>query len=189
VIASTGVFPCCHWRVSASPFDRTLLGTLYARHHEELFRFAARFTGDPDLAEDIVQEAFMRLADRPPDALETVRPWLFRAATTIAIDAHRTRRRRVALAEAGAVAGRLPMGQAPPDPATAAEQADLRRRVRDALEELDPRDRALLLMREEGFAHHEIADAVGTTTKSVGTMIARALNKLARHLELDESDL
>jgi DNA-directed RNA polymerase specialized sigma24 family protein len=44
-------------------------------------------------------------------------------------------------------------------------------------------------MREEGFAHHEIAETVGTTTKSVGTMIARALEKLARHLELDESDL
>ena len=38
-------------------------------------------------------------------------------------------------------------------------------------------------------AHHEIADAVGTTTKSVGTMIARALARLARHLELDETDL
>jgi DNA-directed RNA polymerase specialized sigma24 family protein len=37
-------------------------------------------------------------------------------------------------------------------------------------------------MREEGFAHHEIADAVGTTTGSVGTMIARALNKLAGEL-------
>jgi RNA polymerase sigma-70 factor (ECF subfamily) len=175
--------------VSASLFDRTLLGTLYARHHEELFRFAARFTGDPDLAEDIVQDAFVRLADRPPDTVETVRPWLFRAATTIAIDAYRMRRRRIALAEAGAVAGRLPMGEPALDPAAAAEQSDLRKRVRDALEELEPRDRAMLLMREEGFAHREIADAVGTTTKSVGTMIARALEKLARHLELDESDL
>jgi DNA-directed RNA polymerase specialized sigma24 family protein len=57
------------------------------------------------------------------------------------------------------------------------------------LNQLEPRDRAVLLMREEGFAHREIADAVGTTTKSVGTMIARALEKLSRHLELSESDV
>lgn len=175
--------------MSASPFDRSLLGALYARHHEELFRYAARFTGDSDLAEDVVQEAFVRLAEHPPGAADALRAWLFRAATNIAIDVHRTSRRRIALAEAGAGAGRLPMSEPAPDPAQAAEQADLRRKVRDALDQLEPRDRAVLLMREEGFAHHEIAEAVGTTTKSVGTMIARALAKLARHLKLDHTDL
>jgi len=47
----------------------------------------------------------------------------------------------------------------------------------------------VLLMREEGFAHREIAEAVGTTTASVGTMIARALDKLARLLPLDADAL
>ena len=44
-------------------------------------------------------------------------------------------------------------------------------------------------MREEGFAHREIADAIGTTTGSVGTMIARALDKLAERLSLDGEDM
>ena len=57
------------------------------------------------------------------------------------------------------------------------------------MDQLEPRDRTVLLMREEGFTHHEIADAVGTTTKSVGTMIARALAKLAQRLDLDGFDL
>jgi DNA-directed RNA polymerase specialized sigma24 family protein len=38
-------------------------------------------------------------------------------------------------------------------------------------------------MREEGFTHREIADAVGTTTGSVGTMFARALAKLEDGLD------
>jgi DNA-directed RNA polymerase specialized sigma24 family protein len=38
----------------------------------------------------------------------------------------------------------------------------------------------------EVFSHREIAEAVGTTTGSVGTMIARALDKLATRLQLDE---
>jgi DNA-directed RNA polymerase specialized sigma24 family protein len=43
-------------------------------------------------------------------------------------------------------------------------------------------------MREEGFAHREIAEAVGTTTGSVGTLIARALDRLAQQLPLDAED-
>lgn len=175
--------------MSESPFDRELLGTLFARHHEELFRYAARFTGEPDLAEDIVQDAFVRLAEHPEVDAAAHRAWLYRVATTIAIDAGRSTRRREALAVAGVATGRLAVGDTGPDPARAAEQSDLRTRVRSALDQLEARDRAVLLMREEGFAHTEIADAVGTTTKSVGTMIARALEKLARHLDLDERDV
>lgn len=175
--------------MSGSRFDRDLLGELYARHHAELFRYAARFTGDPDLAEDIVQDAFLRLAEQPEVTPAAHRAWLYRVATTIAIDAGRASRRHETLAAAGVAMGRLAVGDAGPDPARAAEQADIRGKVREALNHLEPRDRAVLLMREEGFAHHEIANAVATTTKSVGTMIARALDRLARHLDLDERDL
>jgi RNA polymerase sigma-70 factor (ECF subfamily) len=169
-----------------SSFDEPLLGSLYARHGEELARYAARFTGDPDLAADVVQETFLRLTRRPPNDLLAVRPWLFRVATTIALDMMRVHRRRATLTAAHA--GRLPVADATPDPAEFAEREDLRRRVREVLEQMDPRDRAVLLMREEGFAHHEIAEAVGTTTKSVGTMIARALVRLAKRLNFDGAD-
>ncbi len=173
--------------MSESRFDRELLGALYAQHQGELFRYATRYTGDADLAEDIVQEAFMRLAERPPVDLVAIRAWLYRSVTTIAIDTHRTHRRRGVIAEHRA--DFLPAPQAGPDPAAAAEQAEIRVKVHAALEQLDERDRTVLLMREEGFAHREIAEAVGTTTKSVGTMIARALVKLAQHLDLDGTDV
>jgi len=162
------------------------LAELFERHHGELYRYVARFTGDADLAEDVVQDVFVRLAERPPRDTDRLRGWLFRAATTIALDALRGERRRLVLVR-GRV-DRLPMGEAPPDPGVLAERAETQRRVREALGELNEKDRAVLLMREEGFAHREIAEAVGTTTKSVGTMIARALEKLARHLDLDRED-
>lgn len=38
----------------------------------------------------------------------------------------------------------------------------------------------MLLMQQEGFSHREIAEAVGTTEKSVGTMLARALKRFAK---------
>jgi DNA-directed RNA polymerase specialized sigma24 family protein len=44
-------------------------------------------------------------------------------------------------------------------------------------------------MREEGFLHREIAETVGTTTKSIGTMLVRALNKLAQDLGEEVEEL
>lgn len=162
------------------------LEELFARHHAELYRYAARFTGDADLAEDVVQDVFVRLAERPPARHDALRGWLFRVATTIALDAMRGARRRLELVRGRPE--RVPMGGAPPDPAAEVEREETRRRVRAALLQLNEKERAILLMREEGFTHHEIAAAVGTSTKSVGTMIARALEKLAQRLDLDAED-
>lgn len=84
---------------------------------------------------------------------------------------------------------RLPMGEAPEVPDRALELKQTQALVRSALDVLSSRDRTLLLMREEGFSHQEIAKAVGTTTKSVGSMIARALRKLSTELSRPENDL
>jgi len=159
------------------------LERLFARHRDELFRYAARYTGDADVAEDIVQDVFVRLAERPPRHALEMRAWLYRVCTTIAIDWLRSSRRKVALVRDRSAD--VPVPANAPDPAAEVEREEVRLRVRAALAQLNEKERTVLLMREEGFAHLEIADAVGTTTKSVGTMIARALDKLARRLDLD----
>jgi RNA polymerase sigma-70 factor (ECF subfamily) len=84
---------------------------------------------------------------------------------------------------------RAGVGDAPRDPESKAESKERKRVVRQALAMLQEKEQTVLLMREEGFSHREIAEAVGTTTGSVGTMIARALDKLAKELPLDAEDL
>lgn len=160
---------------------------MFARHQGELFRYVARFTGDADLAEDVVQDVFVQLAVRPPRHDGQLRAWLFRVATTTAIDAQRRTRRRLALIDTRRL--ELPLPAPPPDPAVQLAREEDRRRVRDALDTLKEKERAVLLMREEGFTHREIAAAVGTTTGSVGTMFARALDKLAARLDLAKEDV
>jgi RNA polymerase sigma factor (sigma-70 family) len=154
---------------------------LFTDHYEGLFRYLVRLTGDPDLAADVAQETFVRLVDRKPDN-NGIRAWLYRVATNIVRDESRVRRRRVELLEASP--DRVPHG----DPAlTPDRELDLREKqavVRAALAVLSVRDRTVLVMREEGYSHQEIAEAVGTTTKSVGSMIARSLRKLANELAL-----
>lgn len=151
---------------------------LYREHAGVLYRYVARLTGDDDVAADAVQETFVRLVERDAPPRET-RGWLFTVATRWAFERARTQARRVRLLAAGA--GALAPSAAP-DPAAELEAAEQRRLVRDALAALSERDRTVLLMREEGFSHREIADAVGTTTKSVGTIVARALDRLAAEL-------
>lgn len=151
----------------------------FALHHAALERYLARLTGDQDLAADVAQEAFVRLLEQePPPA--AVRPWLFRVATNLVRDAaRRTRRRQVLVLD-----GRAPLahGDPPPAPDQRIDRDRARRLVRAALDELSPKERRALLMREEGFRHREIADALGTTTGSIGTLLSRAIRKAANHL-------
>jgi RNA polymerase sigma factor (sigma-70 family) len=143
---------------------------LFDEVYPSLFRYCQRLTGDPDVADDLAQEAFVRLFDRQvegePPAL---RVWLFKVATHLLRDRARQADNRRRLLTENPV---LPA--APVDPAREVEQDDVVRRVRGVLEGLDERDRTLLLMREEGFSYREIAEAVEVAPGSVGTLLARA---------------
>ena len=162
-----------------SPEQRINVTQLFQEHYDALYRYLVRLTGDPDLAADAAQEAFVRLVERPPQDRH-LRAWLFAVSTNVVRDAARARTRWLKLLSGAPE--RAPMGDVPAPPDAAAESGERRELVRAALDRLSWKERTVLLMREEGFAHHEIAVAVGTTTGSVGTMLARALNKLAKEL-------
>lgn len=126
-----------------------------------------------------MQETYIRLVDRPPPDPSRVRAWLFTVATNLARDDHKlsARRKRLLTDRAGELV-------APPNETDTLERAEARVHVRRALAALSEKERVLLLMREEGFKHREIAEAIGTTTGSVGTLLARALAKLAAQLNI-----
>src|SRR5436853_6474109 len=74
---------------------------VYAAHGPELYRFAVRSLGDRGLAEEAVQETFVRAwqaADRFDDALGSLRTWLFAIIRNVVIDLSRARAVRPALA-------------------------------------------------------------------------------------------
>jgi RNA polymerase sigma-70 factor (ECF subfamily) len=166
---------------------------LFAAEHPRLVRYLTRLTGDTDRAADAAQEAFVRLIDRPPaipagtDPSVAMRAWLYTVATNVVREGGRTQARRARLLAAGAA--RAPIADPPRDAHAGMEADERRRAVRAALAALSDKERTALLMREEGFAHREIAGAVGTTTGSVGTLLARALDKLAAALPLDQDAL
>lgn len=146
---------------------------VFRRLYPTLFRYLQRLTGDADWAEDVAQESFVRLLrQRLPEA--EARPWLFTVATNLVRDGVRkTTRRQRLLASAGPPASSIP------GPEEERERRAEIAAVRAALEGLAPRDRQMLLMREEGFKYAEIARATGVAPGSVGTLVARALRRFA----------
>jgi len=159
------------------------LEELFEDHHAALFRFISRMTNDPDFAKDIVQETFLTLAARPSKFAPLSRARLFQLGHSLARSGLRKRKRRRMLLRGGRFG--VPSATATPAPDIGMERAEARAAVRRALAALSEKERTILLMREEGFTHREIAVAVGTTTGSVGTMFARALAKLENGLGSD----
>lgn len=143
----------------------------FSEHREPLVRYVYRLTGSADRAEDVVQSTFVRFLENA-DGVESPKSWLFTVATNLVRDRERKQKRRRELAAGESGSG----GPTPPD-----EAAELRgelEEVREALYRLPDRDRALLVLRAEGFSYREIADSLGVAKGSVGPMIGRALGRL-----------
>lgn len=155
---------------------------LFDAVYPALYRYCNRMTGDPDQAEDLTQEAFFRLLDRGAEGTDAgLRAWLFRVATNLARDQSRTRdtRRRI-------LAG-VPPPDHLPGPEGNMERAEEVARVRASMAVLSQRDREMLLLRQEGFSYKEIAEVAEVSHRSVGTILARALKRLAAELTKAES--
>lgn len=165
---------------TAPSFD---FDALYHRVHPSLFRYLDRLTGDPDVAEDVAQEAFVRLLSRPDLGEESARLWLFTVATNLVRDRGRATARRQRLLSAVPVTPSYG-----PLPDEAVERAERIQTVRAALDQLPERDRQMLLMREEGFKYSEIAAAVDVAPGSVGTLVARALKRFVEVYRPDKDD-
>lgn len=160
------------------------LETLFDRVYPSLFRYCHRLTGDPDAADDAAQEAFVRLFERDVEGEPAqLRVWLFKVATHLIRDRVRVAENRRRLLEINPVTPR-----AEPAPDRRAEQAETVAAVRKALGELAERDRMLLLMREEGFSYREMAEAAEVAPGSVGTLLARAQQRLAEAYGREHGD-
>ena len=140
----------------------------YASHARDLWSYVYRVTGHAADADDIVQEAFLRLLRAGPttDEEQQRRRFLFRVASNLIVD----RWRRKTRDERGAAAY-----AATPQPAALPPDEDVAR----TFAELGPRERALLwLAYVEGESHEQIAASLGVGARSVKVLLFRAKKRL-----------
>jgi RNA polymerase sigma-70 factor (ECF subfamily) len=144
--------------------DSGAFDELVRRYMARAFRVAYRLLGHREDAEDLVQDAFVRALEKL-DTFERGRPfapWFFRLLTNRGLNARKSRalRQTSAVPDEAAAPGE--------SPAESAERADVRERLRAALEGLPPKQRVVVQMFEvEGRSSAEIAAALGMAEGTV----------------------
>ncbi len=146
---------------------------LFLADYDGVYRLLYRIVGTREEAEDLAQEAFLRLARQrfPASREHNVRAWLYKVAANLAYNALRGEARRARHQEQSARQEAL---AADVDATEAAARSDEQAAVRQALASLPERQSHLLLLRHAGLSYRELAEAIGVAQGSVGTLLARA---------------
>lgn len=151
-------------------------------HSEEsaLLRFAYGFLGRRELAEDIVQDAFLKL-HHSWDEVQTPRPWLYRCVRNLSLNHLRDHKRETLTED--------------PEVGTASTQdtpdAELKKQeviglMRMHLSELKPEDRELIRLKyTEDLKYAQIGERTGQTVSNVGYRLHYLLKTLAASLKKD----
>ena len=152
-----------------------MVASLFDLHASGLYRLAVAMLRDPDVAQDVVQDTFLRLIAHVEAGgpLPNARGWLY----TVAAHACRDRQRRLA---------RWLPWIAERDTRRATESPDIRdgsQATLDAIRALAPRDRLLVALRAQKLSYREIGEAAGIRAASVGRLLARALDRLQEELD------
>jgi RNA polymerase sigma-70 factor (ECF subfamily) len=157
------------------PMDNDAFAGFYERSARSLWAYLARVSGDGALADDLMQESYVRFlcAARPCDGEVAGRRYLFRIASNLLKD-HWRRPAHASIEET-------------PEELLAAgsnaAQYDSQAVLGPALKAMRPRDRQLLwLAYAEGYSHREIAEVTGLASASIRLLLFRARRKIARLL-------
>lgn len=152
---------------------------LYESEFVRLMRHAQYIVGSPEVAEDMVQEAFIRLMRTPPSKPDRVRAWLKTVVGHLALDYLRHQKRHdKALSN---LEDRSLLSESPEDISLLTFDLD---RMKEALAELGERDQKALWLRHSGYSYQEIAKRVGCPADQVGVLLIRAMKKLRSHYEV-----
>jgi RNA polymerase sigma factor (sigma-70 family) len=158
-------------------FDPTLpqsFDELFLALYPRLVSVLRRMLGDPSRAEELANEAFLRLHGSvlPPVAKKNVPGWVYRTAMNLGIDDLRARARRQRWEqEASRSASVVERGA---DGLELVLRAEKQKRVRTVLAKLKPEWAQILLLRATGHSYREIADHLDIASTSVGTLLLRA---------------
>ncbi|MCR6657602.1 MAG: RNA polymerase sigma factor [Opitutus sp.] len=184
--SSGGSHPCSRSEPADSPDlgslvrlaqqgDEAAQRTLVTSYQRRVAGFVYAITGRSDAVEDLSQMVFIKMI-RALDRLHDVaqfEAWLFRLARNTCIDHLRRQKLRRIFTPFGDEHENIPE----PPGGVDSEELDA---LRHALQQLPPKDRALLALAQEGRSQAEMAAATGTTIMAVKARLHRAREKLRK---------
>ncbi len=172
--------------------DRAAFAQLVRRHQGPLFNFALRQIRVQSVAEDIVQEAFVRVVQNAADFKHEARftTWVYTITRNLCIDQMRKRalRKHPSLDQSHGEEGDGPtLGEMTPDPHASVEReatgSELKERIARAVDKLPDEQREVFLMREvSNLPFKEIAEITRVPENTVKSRMRYALERLQEAL-------
>ena len=154
--------------------------SIYAAQESALLVYAQKLVNQTETAEDIVQEAFLKLhADF--DAVRQPKAWLYRTVHNLALNQIRRNRKVVPLVTSESEEKQIPDGKPLPDEYLSRIEAIGHTRL--CLNSLDQRSRELIRLKfEEGLSYKEISQRTHLTISNVGYLLHHALKQVGAAL-------
>lgn len=168
-------------------WDHSTFEHFFLEHFSRVVSVLNRMVGDRSRAEELANEAFWKIYRQPllPSPEGNIPGLLYRTAANLGIDELRARAKRQQYEEAS---NRLaPTASAAADPLTEILRQETRRNVRAVLAELKPAQAQILVLRHSGFSYNELAECLGVSRGSVGTMLMRAEAEFQKHYRRAEA--
>ena len=151
---------------------------LFSTLESPLLNYACRLAGDLDTAQDMIQEAFMKLQAQFNEVREP-RRWLFRTVHNLALN-HRRQGKKIVPLDAE---NSPPTADPRPSPDAEAIRSEAIEMVRLSLETLDERGRELVHLKfNENLSYKEISERTGLKAGNVGYILHYALKSMAEEL-------
>jgi RNA polymerase sigma-70 factor (ECF subfamily) len=164
--------------------DGAAFDEIHGHFHARLFNFLARLSRRRDVAEDLLEETWLRLVARAAKLHPETRlaPWLFTVARNLYVSYCRSR--LLEDSHAAGLLGLRPAGSPQPSPFESAAAGETERRLEAALAALPVGDReALLLVVVDGLRPAEAARVCGIAPEAMRQRLSRARARLARMLD------
>lgn len=155
---------------------------LFEQLKGSVYRYLVALFGNPAEAEEIVQEAFLRLYRllRAGQSVRDVRSWIFRVSHNLAVDQQRGRRFISPVEPSFWDEFSQHRPDARPNPEQTLIFQEKQEKLEAILVQLSPQQRQCLLLRVEGFRHREIAEILAVTVPTVTESLRRCIKKLAK---------
>jgi RNA polymerase sigma-70 factor, ECF subfamily len=158
----------------STPLSSQSFEDLFLSTYPRLVAILRRMLGDSGRAEEIANEAFLKLHSTilPPTARSNVSGWVYRTAMNLGIDELRARNRHIPQAREASRA--VSASGQPENGLQLLLRAETQERVRLVLSKLKPEWSQILFLRASGHSYKEIASQLEIPLSSVGTMLIRA---------------
>jgi RNA polymerase sigma-70 factor, ECF subfamily len=157
----------------------------FEQWRDPVYRYLVAVFGQPELAEEFTQEAFLQLYKslHNGQTITNTRAWVFRVAHNLAINQIKSRRFIAPLDDEAWEELRRTLEDTAPGPEQKLLQQERLNRLQTAIARLTLVERECLHLRSKGVRYREMAEILGLSMTTVAETLYRVIDKLARESE------